>query len=125
MTTFQLATLPMLAMMIVATAVQIARHRLTSRAGAAWLMLWLAAAICIAFPEVLVEAAHLLGIGRGADLVLYLSILFSFGAFFFTYIRFRRVDEQLTKIVRHLAIRDSATELRPDSAAEIPRLRSE
>jgi hypothetical protein len=130
MTTFQLATLPLLAMMIVATAVQMARHRLTSRTGAAWLLLWLAAAISIAFPEILVEAARLLGIGRGADLVLYLSILFSFAAFFITYIRFRRVDEQLTKIVRHLAIREGhGPRLEDESAAtpaaQIPRLRSE
>ena len=129
MTAFQLATLPLLGMMIIATAVQIARHRITSKVGAAWLLLWLSAAIAIAFPEVLVEAAHFLGIGRGADLVLYLSILFSFGAFFVTYMRFRRVDEQLTKIIRHLAIREGQTDrqddARPPAPAQIPRLRSE
>lgn len=107
MTLFQLVALPLLAAMVVATAVQMVRHRLTGRVGAAWLGLWLAAAVSIAFPDVLVGIAHLLGIGRGADLVLYLSILFSFAGFFFMYLRFRRVDEQLTKIVRHLAIRDA------------------
>ena len=106
MTTFQLVTLPLLLMMAVATGTQMARHRLTARAGAGWLLLWVAAASCIAFPEMLVSIAHFLGIGRGADLVLYLSILFSLAAFFITYLRFRRVDEQLTRIVRHLAIRD-------------------
>jgi small membrane protein len=109
MTTFQLGTLPILLVMALATATQIARHRLTARAGAAWLLLWVAAAVSIAFPQVLVAIAHFLGIGRGADLVLYLSILFSFAAFFTTYLRFRRVDEQLTRIVRHLAIRDAAS----------------
>ena len=107
MTSFQLVTLPLLALMAVATALQMARHRLTSRAGTAWMALWIAAAAAIAFPDILVGIAHFLGIGRGADLVLYLSILFSFAAFFVTYLRFRRVDEQLTKIVRHLAIRDA------------------
>ena len=106
MTTFQLVTLPLLAIMVLATAIQIGRRRLSARFGGAWLALWIAAAVAIADPDVLVRIAHFLGIGRGADLVLYLSILFTFAAFFITYLRFRRVDEQLTKIVRHLAIRD-------------------
>jgi small membrane protein len=107
LTTFQLVTLPLLAAMILATAIQIGRRRLTMRFGLAWLALWIAAAVSIADPDLLVRIAHFLGIGRGADLVLYLSILFTFLAFFITYLRFRRIDEQLTKIVRHLAIRDA------------------
>ncbi len=106
MTTFQLVTLPLLAILVVATAIQTGRRRLAARYGIAWTALWIAAAVSIADPILLVRIAHFLGIGRGADLVLYLSILFTFVAFFITYLRFRRVDEQLTKIVRHLAIRD-------------------
>lgn len=110
MTTFQIAALPLLALMALATAIQIARRRLAPRFGMAWLALWIAAAVSIADPELLVRVAHFLGIGRGADLVLYLSVIFTFAAFFITYLRFRRVDEQLTKIVRHLAIRDAQDE---------------
>ncbi len=107
MSVFQLVALPLLALFVLVTAVAKARRRLTPRVGTARLVLWLAAAGAIAYPHVLVRVAHALGIGRGADLVLYLSILFTFAAFFVTYLRFRRVDEQLTKIVRHLAIRDA------------------
>lgn len=107
MTTFQIVTLPLLAIMVLATAVQIARRHLSPRFGFLWLALWIGAAVSIANPEILVRIAHYLGIGRGADLVLYLSVIFGFGAFFITYLRFRRVDEQLTKIVRHMAIRDA------------------
>jgi hypothetical protein len=107
LTTFQIVTLPLLAVMVLATAIQIGRRRLAARFGAAWIALWIAAAMAIADPDVLVRIAHFLGIGRGADLVLYLSILFTFVAFFVTYLRFRRIDEQMTKIVRHLAIRDA------------------
>ena len=107
MTAFQLVTLPLLAALVLATAIQIGRRRLARRFGIAWVALWIAAAVSIADPLILVRIAHFLGIGRGADLVLYLSILFTFVAFFLTYLRFRRVDEQLTRIVRHLAIRDA------------------
>lgn len=104
MTTFQLVTLPILVAFVIGTAVATARRRLTPRLGTAWMLLWLAAAVSIAVPEILVRLAQLLGIGRGADLVLYVSILGTFVAFFLTYLRFRRVEEQLTQIVRHLAI---------------------
>ena len=110
MTTFQLVMLPLLAVMVLATAVQIGRRRLAARAGIAWLLLWLGAGIAIADPDVVAWMARRLGIGRGADLVFYLSIMFMFVAFFVTYLRFRRVDEQLTKVVRHLAIRDAERE---------------
>ena len=107
MTTFQVVMLPLCALLVLVTAVQVARRHLAPRLGFAWTALWVAAGISIFDPNILVRAAHLLGIGRGADLVLYLSVLFSFAAFFITYLRFRRVDEQLTTLVRHIAIRDA------------------
>lgn len=117
MTTFQIVTLPVLALIALATAMQISRRRLAARVGGAWLALWIAAAVSIADPDLLVRVAHYLGIGRGADLVLYLSVIFSFAAFFVTYLRFRRVDEQLTTIVRHIAISAAADPAGGDSSA--------
>ncbi len=107
MTTFQLLTLPLLVAAIIFTGVAVARHRLTPGAGGAWILLWLAAAVSILDPTLLVIVARFLGIGRGADLVLYLSILAMFIGFFLTYLRYRRLNDQLTEIVRHLAIRDA------------------
>ncbi|HUP50027.1 MAG TPA: DUF2304 domain-containing protein [Thermoanaerobaculia bacterium] len=103
---FQWITLPALLVVVLITAAAIRRRRLNSRAGAAWLLLWVAAAVSVAFPDILVVVARFLGIGRGADLILYFSILFMFAGFFLVYLRFRRIDDQLTRIVRHLAIRD-------------------
>ncbi len=107
MTTFQVVTLPVLAVMILVTAVAMGRRRLAPRFGMAWIALWVGASIAILNPNLLVRVAHFLGIGRGVDLVLYVSILAFFIAFFLVYLRFRRLDEQLTQIVRHLAIRDA------------------
>lgn len=107
MTTFQIITLPLLAAMVLVTSIQIARRRIASRPAVLWISLWIAAAVVIADPDLLVRIAHFLGIGRGADLVLYLSILSTFVACFLIYLRFRRIDEQMTTIIRHLAIRDA------------------
>lgn len=107
MTTFQIVTLPILAVMILVTAVAIGRRRLAPRFGAAWIALWVAASAGIFNPDILARIATFLGIGRGVDLVLYVSILAFSIAFFLVFLRFRRLDEQLTRIVRHQAIRDA------------------
>ena len=107
MTTFQLLTLPFLVAAILFTGAATARRRITPGTGAFWILLWLAAAISIADPGILVVLAKFLGIGRGADLVLYVSILVTFVGFFLMYLRYRRLSDQLTEIVRHLAIRDA------------------
>ena len=113
MTTFQLFTLPVLIAFLIITAVATSRRKLTPRLGAAWVLLWLAAAFAIAVPESLVQLARFLGIGRGADLVFYVSILAGFFAFFLIYLRFRRIEDQLTQIVRHLAILKADREDKP------------
>lgn len=113
MTAFQLVTLPLLIIVIILTSAAISRRRVAPRIGLFWLLIWTIAALFIAWPDLASAIARFLGIGRGADLVFYLSILFMFGAFFAVYLRFRRLDEQMTRIVRHLAIRDA--EEPPDS----------
>ncbi len=75
-------------------------------ADAAWLLLWLAAGAAIARPEITVVVARLLGISRGADLVFYLAILAMLVGFFVLSGRLRRLEADVTRLVRHLALRD-------------------
>jgi hypothetical protein len=51
--------------------------------------------------------ANFLGIGRGADLVMYCGFLAAAIGFFFFYLRYRQLEANLTKIVRHLAIQEA------------------
>jgi small membrane protein len=66
-----------------------------------------AAALSIAFPDILTRVAKLVGVGRGADLLLYLLVV----AFMLvTVILFRRLSDLERKYVvlaRTLAIRDA------------------
>ena len=104
MTLFQWIGVPLLGLLLVATLIGTARHRLVPRVGLGWSALWLLAALAIARPELTVAVARVLGIGRGTDLVLYLSILMMMVGFFALYIRYRRLQEEITQIVRAIAI---------------------
>lgn len=72
-----------------------------------WLLLWASGAAAVLWPHFTALAAHALGIGRGADLLLYLSVLVMIAAFFYTYTRFKRVERQLTLLVRRLAMQNA------------------
>jgi len=69
-----------------------------------WGVVWCCAAVAIAWPDLTTSIASTLGLRRGADLVMYFAILFSFVGFYMIYVRMRRLDANLTLLVRKLAI---------------------
>ena len=71
-----------------------------------WLVLWTGAAAVILFPMSTVILARFLGIGRGADLVLYTSLIITFYLLFRLHVRLEQVNREVTQIVRALALRE-------------------
>lgn len=59
----------------------------------------------VAAPDLANLSANAVGIGRGADLVIYIFILLSLAAIFNLHLRLRSEREVTTQIVRELAIR--------------------
>jgi hypothetical protein len=83
------------------------RRRSRWGVGAVRCLVWLAAAAAIAFPNAVQEVATSIGIGRGADAVLYLFVLAFLGAAFYFYSRSVKLERRLTELVRHIAIQES------------------
>jgi hypothetical protein len=55
-------------------------------------------------PEITNRIAHYLGIGRGADLIFYLSTLFLFFLCFNLYMRMKTYQAMMTEVTRQLAL---------------------
>lgn len=72
-----------------------------------WAVVWLAAGTAIAWPRSTVLIAHALGIGRGADLVLYCAVLAMMIGFLMVYARLQRLSREITLLTRHIALRES------------------
>lgn len=108
MTSFQWIAFAVLGISFAVTLTLTVRRTITPKVGFAWGLLWVAAAVAIARPEITADVARLLGIGRGTDLVLYFAILGMVFGFFAMYVRMRRIESDLTKIVRELAIRGAS-----------------
>jgi len=107
MIAFQLLGISLLLLAVVVTVAAARRGHLSWGTAMAWTALWLAAAVAIAVPNSTMVVAHALGIQRGADLVFYCAILAMFAGFFVVFVRLRRIEQDLTRIVRHVAIRDA------------------
>ena len=71
-----------------------------------WTLLWGAIAIIVIRPETASEAARRLGVGRGADVVVYLSIAALFYLQFRLFARVEDQERQITRLARELALKD-------------------
>ena len=70
-----------------------------------WLIFWLAGIVVVVFPDTTFYFAKLVGIGRGADLVVYIAIALLFYIIFRLMVRIERLEKNLTKVVRTDAIK--------------------
>ena len=66
--------------------------------------------VSIVDPGLTTEIANMVGIGRGADLVFYLSTLFLVFLCFNFHLRFMALQDQLTRVVREIALRNPVHE---------------
>ena len=69
-----------------------------------WGLVWIGTASLIIFPDATSLLAHLLGIGRGVDLIVYLSLLISFYLIFRLYVALARLEQTITALVRAIAL---------------------
>ncbi|OGG89683.1 hypothetical protein A3C68_01975 [Candidatus Kuenenbacteria bacterium RIFCSPHIGHO2_02_FULL_42_29] len=65
-----------------------------------WFVFWLAVGVAFITPETLTRLANILGIGRGADLVLYLAVVVVFYLMFRIFARLEKMERDITKVVR-------------------------
>lgn len=71
-----------------------------------WALLWLMVLLVFWQPEITSYLANILGIGRGADLVVYLAILVIVYLLFRVFVRLNKIEAEITKLVRDDAIRN-------------------
>jgi hypothetical protein len=116
MSGFQIVSLTALTVLFVVSVLAVMRGRIARRAGMFWAAVWAATGVAIAWPALTTLAASAVGIRRGADLVLYCFVVFVLIGFFVTYTRLRRLDANITLLVRHLALQNPIAPDEPSSA---------
>lgn len=69
-----------------------------------WIIFWVLGIIVVVLPESINRLADLLGVGRGADVILYLAIILLFFLVFKLFTRLVKIEKSIVKIVRALAL---------------------
>ncbi|HMG56328.1 MAG TPA: DUF2304 domain-containing protein [Kofleriaceae bacterium] len=78
------------------------------------------AAIAVIVPDITAEAAQLVGVGRGSDLVTYMVEVGTLFVLLHYYTKFVELERRMTDIVRELAILRSELERTSSASAVAP-----
>ncbi|MGH7572005.1 MAG: DUF2304 domain-containing protein [Gemmatimonadota bacterium] len=73
-----------------------------------WVAVWTLGLLAVWFPAATTRMARLIGVGRGADAILYLSIALLSYLVFRLYVLLDRQEQAITRLVSQLALRDGA-----------------
>ncbi|MEK7545635.1 MAG: DUF2304 family protein [Patescibacteria group bacterium] len=106
MTVIQIILIAVAVFGFVAAVSRFRRRSIGFRQLTLWTLLWAAVASVVTRPETASEAARLLGVGRGADVVVYLSIAALFYLQFRLFARVEDQERQITELARELALKD-------------------
>jgi hypothetical protein len=69
-----------------------------------WCLVWLGTALIVTFPDATSLLARQLGIGRGVDLVMYVTLVVAFYLIFRIHLTLDRLEQEITEIVRTIAL---------------------
>lgn len=73
---------------------------------AGWSVFWVAATIIVIRPETASALAKILGVGRGADAIVYFALVAAFYLLFRLFSKIESLERQITRLVRSLALKD-------------------
>ena len=101
----QLVVVPFIIILLV----QVWSEFKNSRLGLFWFFFWLAiwsgVGIIVFFPQVTVLLAKVLGIQRGVDSIIYLSVVTTFYLIFRLYLKISRLNQRISKLVQEDALK--------------------
>jgi hypothetical protein len=70
-----------------------------------WLIIWVSAIVAVAAPRAIGFVSQAFGIGRPADLILYVAVILLFYLVFRIYVFIDALQEDTTRLVREIAIK--------------------
>ena len=88
------------------------QHSLRLIEALAWTFVWIGAGVIVSLPGLTSVFASVVGVGRGADLVVYVAIFLIYILLFHLHVMHDRMERTLTELIRHEALRQIPEELK-------------
>jgi len=101
----QIIFLVIIALFIFRTVNGLLKKKLHTQDFFLWVVFWGVVAAIVVWPNATQKIANMIGIGRGADLVVYLGLMGLYFFFYHTLIKVKQLDEKITKLGREIAIK--------------------
>lgn len=80
---------------------------LSTKASLFWFFIWLAAMVGVSLPQTTTKIAGAFGVGRGVDIIVYMSLAILFYLVFRIYVMIGDIRNEITFLVRQLALFNS------------------
>lgn len=71
-----------------------------------WIVFWLVVGTAVLLPQTTDVVARFVGVGRGVDAAVYISVVALFYLLFRLFVKIEDMERQMTKLVRKLAIKE-------------------
>jgi len=91
---------------ITRVAMKIKDRSISRRWGILWIIFWLAVGLVVSLPWTTSLLASRLGVTRGVDLMVYVSLLALFYLLFRMTVRIEKLERNITELVRQLALKE-------------------
>lgn len=80
---------------------------ISTNASLFWFLIWFAAAVGIVLPTTTVNIAEFFGVGRGVDIIVYLSLVLVFYLIFRLFVILEDLRHEITFLIRQVALQNS------------------
>jgi hypothetical protein len=87
-------------------AIKYAAGDITVRELSVWVVFWLLVAAAVLWPKKTDVIAQYVGVERGADLLVYVSVAVLFFIVFHLLLRLKKMDQTITRVVRSEALKN-------------------
>jgi len=77
---------------------------ISTRVAIFWFLIWIAALVGISLPATTTRIAGFLGVGRGVDIIVYISLALLFYLVFRIYVMIEDLRHQISYLIREIAL---------------------
>ncbi|MBI5621701.1 DUF2304 family protein [Candidatus Falkowbacteria bacterium] len=91
---------------VLRTVFRFTKKEIRGRELVAWLVFWVLVGSAVALPQTTDVLAGKVGVSRGADLLVYISVLVLFYLVFKVLVKLEKIERQMTEVVREKALKE-------------------
>jgi small membrane protein len=104
----QIITIIVVLFLLWRVAIKLKRKEITLKEAGYWGIFWFLVGVVVLYPKIVDKIAEFVGLqtATGIDLVVYIAVGLAFYLIFRMFVRMEKIDKDITKIVRHIALKD-------------------